>query len=91
MTHENPKILSLDELVEVYVEHAGYITTTKAIVSDGATCLGYEEPKHNTEPDESDVELLMSQLPDISADLAKKTLCETKNDIVEALIRLTNT
>jgi len=45
--------------------------------------------ENNGEPNELDVELVMSHVPNVSEGEVKKTLRETKNDVVDAIMKLT--
>lgn len=50
-----------------------------------------QREENNGEPNELDVEIVMSQVPNVSADEVRTTLREMKNDIVDAIMKLTKT
>ena len=93
MTSENPDVnkLSLDKILSSYLGSEGWIETilpTGGLNIKPIEAKDFQQTDHDPEPKEEDVELVMMNTTGISVDTARKTLRETNNDVVEAIMKL---
>jgi len=93
MTSENPDVkkLSLDKILSSYLGSEGWIETilpTGGLNIRPIQTTDFQKIDHDPEPKEEDVELVMMNTTGISVDTARKTLRETNNDVVEAIMKL---